>query len=117
MSSKARSCEATIASNGFTPIRKAARVASLARRLGLLAFLERTPRRSGLIVINYHRIADSQELVGDRDVVSATPDMFWDQISWLRRNFHVATLEEAQDFVDHPARFRQPVFLITFDDG
>jgi peptidoglycan/xylan/chitin deacetylase (PgdA/CDA1 family) len=94
-----------------------ARLATLASRLGVLAMLERLPRRPCLVVINYHRIGNAKTTALDNGVVEATPDEFALQMSWLKRNFHVATLEEAQRFVERPSKLRYPIFLITFDDG
>ena len=102
---------------GDDPLGKRAQAAILARRLGLLAILERVPQRRCLVVVNYHRIGNPQDIAFDRGVVEATSEEFALQMSWLKRHFHVATLEEAQRLVDRPSDIRHPVFLVTFDDG
>jgi peptidoglycan/xylan/chitin deacetylase (PgdA/CDA1 family) len=65
--------------------------------------------------------AGAEFVVGpfDPGVFSATSDEFSEQISYLKRNFSLATLEEALGFVDGRIKetTRHCRVLITFDDG
>jgi peptidoglycan/xylan/chitin deacetylase (PgdA/CDA1 family) len=77
------------------------------------------PGRNLLLVLNYHRIGNSDGDPFDPGVFSATSDEFNDQISYLKRNFSLVTLEEALAFVDSTIKekTKRCRVLITFDDG
>src|SRR5262249_54384839 len=73
-----------------------------------------------IVVVNYHRIGDPLDAANpgyDPALFEATVSELSDQVAWLKRLFHVATLDEVQDLVEHPERLRHPVFHITLDDG
>jgi peptidoglycan/xylan/chitin deacetylase (PgdA/CDA1 family) len=74
---------------------KKKKLAQLAWHCGFVHMMEQLPRRRCLIVLNYHRVVDS----------------------YLKAHFHIAKLEEVQDFVERPERISQAHILITFDDG
>jgi peptidoglycan/xylan/chitin deacetylase (PgdA/CDA1 family) len=96
---------------------KRRKLTNLAARCGLTALLECLPRRACLIVLNYHRIGNPPECLYDRGVIEATPEQFDQQLSWLKRRFAVASLEESQALVEQPSGLRHSHLLITFDDG
>jgi peptidoglycan/xylan/chitin deacetylase (PgdA/CDA1 family) len=88
-------------------------------RLGILRLLEETiaTKRPGLVILTYHRIADlSTDLFYD-PVISATPDSFRAQVEWLHNRVRLLTLDELIDHVASGAPWREPVILLTFDDG
>ena len=88
-------------------------------RLGVLGLLERTvaAARPGLVVLTYHRIAEPGADLYYDPVISATPESFRDQISWLRRHVRILALDELLAMRESKAAWREPVALITFDDG
>ena len=86
-------------------------------QLGLFPLLEHLPRRACLIAFNYHRIGHPDNAAYDRGVIEATPEQFEFQMGWLKRNFDVVRLEEAQEMIEDPRRLRHAHVLITFDDG
>jgi peptidoglycan/xylan/chitin deacetylase (PgdA/CDA1 family) len=94
----------------------------LARALaqtGLLAFLEKTivQARPGLIVLTYHRIADPTTDRFYSPVISATPDQFRDQVAWIADRLRTIGIDELIDHLGARNRWREPVVLVTFDDG
>jgi peptidoglycan/xylan/chitin deacetylase (PgdA/CDA1 family) len=88
-------------------------------RLGLLGLLERTfaRRRPGLVVLTYHRIAEPGLNLFYDPVISATPESFRAQITWLRDRARLVTLDELINQVERGSPWREPVTLLTFDDG
>jgi peptidoglycan/xylan/chitin deacetylase (PgdA/CDA1 family) len=90
-----------------------ARVSSLA---GLTRVLESMPQRRALIILNYHRVGNADETPFDSGVFSATAEQFDSQLAYLKRRFHMTTLEEVFAMIggDSP---RGTSVLITFDDG
>ena len=79
----------------------------------------RLPARNSLLVLNYHRIGNPEEDLFDPGVFSATAEEFDDQISYLKKNVSLVTLEEALSFVEgsEKQKARRCRVLITFDDG
>lgn len=92
-------------------------LADVSRFCGFTRLLGALPRKPLLIVLNYHRIGEPAETSYDAEVYSALPRELDAQVSFWKRRFHVATLEEAIDMVDKPNRHRGTSVLLTFDDG
>ena len=63
------------------------------------------------MVLFYHRVADE-----DPNDWTISNGLFARQIEWLRLNFDMVSLEEAQRRIRHRESFR-PSVSITFDDG
>src|SRR5689334_4178072 len=80
--------------------------------------LNQLPQKSSLLVLNYHRIANGEDLF-DHGIISATPDGLDAQMSYLKRHAALVTLEEALAFVERKLhdRVRRSRVLVTFDDG
>jgi peptidoglycan/xylan/chitin deacetylase (PgdA/CDA1 family) len=74
------------------------------------------PQRRNLIILNYHRVGNADETPFDSGVFSATAEEFDSQIAYLKRRFHMATLEEVFAMMDGDVP-RGTSVLITFDDG
>src|SRR5580658_6908786 len=91
-------------------------LARLCYKAGLTRVLEALPQRRTLIILNYHRIGNAEETLFDSGVFSATAEQFDSHIAYLKRRFHMATLEEVFAIVGGGA-LRGPSVLITFDDG
>jgi peptidoglycan/xylan/chitin deacetylase (PgdA/CDA1 family) len=87
--------------------------------LGMLHFLERTAAawNPGLTVLTYHRIAELGTNQFYDPVVSATPESFRAQISWLRKRACILTLEELIDRAQDGSLWHKPALLVTFDDA
>ncbi len=68
----------------------------------------------GLVVVNYHRIAELSDPPLDRGLWSATPDSLSDQLGLLQREFDVIAADEIERALREPRGRR---VLITFDDG
>ena len=79
----------------------------------------RLPAKDLLVVLNYHRIGDRNADLFDPDIFSATGDEFDEQVSFLKKQDWLVTLEEAQAFIDGSEKSKTPRYrvLITFDDG
>lgn len=91
-------------------------VARLSAGAGLTRVLESLPQTRALLVLNYHRIGNAADTPFDSNVFSATTEDLDSQIAYLKRRFHMATLEEAVAGEGGDASRRTSV-LITFDDG
>jgi peptidoglycan/xylan/chitin deacetylase (PgdA/CDA1 family) len=94
-------------------------LARMFEQLGILRLLERTiaSRRPGLVVLTYHRIAEPGADLFYDPVISATPENFRAQIEWLFNRVRLLTLEELIRQIESQTPWREPVILITFDDG
>jgi peptidoglycan/xylan/chitin deacetylase (PgdA/CDA1 family) len=88
-------------------------------RLGILGLMERVSAtwRPGLVVLTYHRIAEPGAGPFYDPVISATPESFRAQIEWLRNHVRILTLDELVRWVETGSPGREPVALVTFDDG
>lgn len=89
-------------------------------KVGLTRIMESLPnfcRTRGLLVLNYHRIGSPDETPYDPGVFSATEEDFDWQISYLKKHYHIATLEDALGFLDAPQLCKSFMVMITFDDG
>ena len=77
------------------------------------------PRRDCLLVLNYHRIGDPADSVGDPRVFSASAEEFRRQVAFLREHYRPIGLEEAVRFVEghRDANAGGARVLLTFDDG
>lgn len=69
------------------------------------------------MVLNYHRIGMPAECPYDRDVISATPEAFDEQVRFLKSSFHVAGPGEVEEIADRPNRLKRMIVALTFDDG
>lgn len=86
---------------------------------GAATALGRLPARDSLLVLNYHRIGNPDNDPFDPGVFSTTGDQLSEQISYLKRQVSLVTLEEALAFVNGAIheKTRRCRVLITFDDG
>lgn len=86
---------------------------------GALPLLSQLPARDSLMVLTYHRIGDHEADSYDPGIFSTTGDKFDEQISYLKRNHSLVTLEEALAFIDGTIKEKacRCRVLITFDDG
>jgi peptidoglycan/xylan/chitin deacetylase (PgdA/CDA1 family) len=91
-------------------------LARICSRTGLTRVLETMPQRRALVVLNYHRIGNADETPFDSGVFSATAEHFDSHIAYLKRRFHISTLEEVFAMLRGDAP-RGTSVLITFDDG
>ena len=67
--------------------------------------------RMPIVVIYYHRVADTQPVPW-----SLTNDQFVAHVDWLQRHFEMISLTEVRQRVDEGCNSR-PAVHITFDDG
>ena len=88
-------------------------------RMGVLGLLERAAAtwRPALVVLTYHRIAESHADQFYDPVISATPESFRAQVEWLHNRFRLLTLHELVAQVQSGIPWRGPMVLLTFDDG
>src|SRR5579859_7729471 len=72
-----------------------------------------------LTVLAYHRIIDWNGPGFDlyRPIVSATPEMFEQQMAYVSRNFNVIDLNCLEAFILNGMPLPKRSLLITFDDG
>lgn len=87
------------------------------RGLGIVRLLEHLARRPGLLVLTYHRIGDPSASPYYAPVASATPDALEAELVTLRRTHRVIGVEEAADLADRGFPTKEPLALVTFDDG
>src|SRR5882757_5686648 len=87
-------------------------------RTGITKVLESLPQRLVLMILNYHRVGNAADTPFDSRTFSATPEELDSQLAYLKRRFHMATLEEALGIVNGNREApRRTSVLITFDDG
>ena len=72
-----------------------------------------------LTVLAYHRITDvhAADFAGYAPNVSASPEMFDQQMGYLRRHFQVISLKQLLDALERNIPLPDRAALITFDDG
>ena len=87
------------------------------RGLGIVGLLEQLARRPGLLVLTYHRIGDPSKSPYYAPVASATPEALEAELAALRRTHRVIGVEEAADVMDRGLPTKEPLALVTFDDG
>lgn len=95
-------------------MRKAVIASQMLCRSGLGTLLRRTAGHMGFIVLNYHRIGDPRASDLDRQVFSATPEMFERQLKFLKAECDVITPADLPELARRP---RGNYAMITFDDG
>jgi peptidoglycan/xylan/chitin deacetylase (PgdA/CDA1 family) len=96
-----------------------ARLGELIDRSGIGALLRLASNPKHLIVLNYHRIGNYQDAIGDPGVYSATADEFDQQLQFLKSEFEVVDPKRMQDCLDNiqAGKTRRASVLLTFDDG
>lgn len=80
---------------------------------GLRSLVAAAVPRTGVVLLNYHRVGDSGASRYDRGLWSATADGFEAQVAFLKANCDVISLDEVQDALGRRGRH----VAITFDDG
>jgi len=91
--------------------------AKISARSGLTALITTLPAKPVLWVLNYHRIGNPDDCPYDTDLFSATIEQFDEQVRFLKRHFHVATVDEVIDLLAGRKKNGHATALITFDDG
>lgn len=66
------------------------------------------------VILLYHRVMD---LSYDPQQLAVSPDYFNEQISYLKKNYHVITADEFSDHLKSKKKFPRSSVLLTFDDG
>jgi peptidoglycan/xylan/chitin deacetylase (PgdA/CDA1 family) len=86
---------------------------------GITYLLNQLPARDSLLVLNYHRIGNSEDEPFDSGLFSATASQFDEQIAYLKKHLSPVTLDEALSFVEGTTKEISPRcrVLITLDDG
>lgn len=85
--------------------------------IGAIGMLESLPRKPQLMVINYHRIGNSTMTDLDPGVFSTDSNGLDSHIKALRRRFTFISPSEALDVVEMRVTPKEPLLLLTFDDG
>lgn len=98
---------------------KRALISRLFDRTGMLALLERLPRKPCLAVLAFHRVGDPGNDPLYRPLISATPEQFEHLVRVLRERYRVLRLEELEAAIDDSGvlHLPEPCVLLTFDDG
>lgn len=76
-------------------------------------------RNQRLSILAYHRINDepSADYRYQEETISATPEMFREQLRFLRRRCHVVNFAELKEILNAGERVPDNTVIITFDDG
>ena len=80
---------------------------------GLRRLVAAAAPRTGVVLLNYHRVGDSGASRYDRGLWSASAEGFDAQVAFLKANCEVIALDEVQDALGQRGRH----VAITFDDG
>ena len=67
-------------------------------------------------IIAYHRICDIDNL-NDRELVSATSEVFEKQILYIKKHFNAITFEQLIEHLNNNTKIPDNSIIITFDDG
>lgn len=71
----------------------------------------------GLYVFNYHRVGDASQTQFDPNVFSCDEEHFTRQVDLLRSRFEIISLSTLVDLLERDAPVREPLAMLTFDDG
>lgn len=66
------------------------------------------------VVLLYHRV---DELQADHQQLAVSPKHFDEQLSFLKENYNLVTIEEFYDKLSTKTRFDPHTVILTFDDG
>ena len=71
-----------------------------------------------LRILTYHRIARREDFAFlNPRLISASPEMFYRQMRYLKRHYQVMSVEEVLMAIDNSASIPPRSVMITFDDG
>lgn len=100
-------------------MRKRQVAATLLQRGGGLKMLDAYWGVKRLTVLAYHRILDwtAPDFTDFEPNVSASPDMFTEQMAYVSKNFNVISLDDLHYHIISGASLPERPLLITFDDG
>ncbi len=66
------------------------------------------------IILIYHRVS---ELNHDPQMLAVTPENFYNQIVYLKKNYNILSVEEFDFLINGKKKLPKKSILITFDDG
>ncbi len=96
-------------------------IAHLMIRAGLLSMMERleAQRANVLRILAYHRIGrlDDGKVKLDPSLVNATPEMFTQQMNFLKEHYHIVSIDELLSALASHRPLPPRSVMITFDDG
>ena len=72
---------------------------------------------NGLYCFNFHRIGAWQDTNYDPCVFSCDAENFEKYLFFIKKNFRVVSLDEVNDIAEKNILIKEPLALITFDDG
>ena len=72
-----------------------------------------------LSILGYHRIFDHdrKNFPFYRSIISANPEMFEQQMRFIKKNFNVINFQIMQQMIDAGEKIPKGTLIITFDDG
>ena len=65
-------------------------------------------------VLLYHRVT---RLASDPLRLSVTPELFYQQLAWLKKNYRIISPGDLAESLLHQKRIKEPAILVSFDDG
>jgi peptidoglycan/xylan/chitin deacetylase (PgdA/CDA1 family) len=86
-------------------------------KTGVVYTLEKLPRRSQLVVLNYHRIGDASSSAFDPSVFSVDQDGFDKQIGFIKKAYNLISPDDSLDIITGKIKPDGTCIAITFDDG
>jgi len=92
-------------------------LANVSSSTSLTALIALLPAKPVVWVLNYHRIGNPDDCLYDSGVFSVTVEQFHEQLRFLKRHFHISTIDEVIEIVEKKKKNRHATVLITFDDG
>lgn len=92
-------------------------VARALRKLGILRALELRDSKPGILIVNHHRIGESNETCFDRDLFGATVDELDAQVQYFKKRAPIVSGEELDNLVSGKTPVKRLYVAFTFDDG
>jgi peptidoglycan/xylan/chitin deacetylase (PgdA/CDA1 family) len=85
---------------------------------GRLKILKQKYKYHPCIILLYHRIINDETRFLDKGpVVHHYIKRFREEVAYLKRNFHILSMDELCDIVHAGSPLKKPSLIITFDDG
>lgn len=89
-------------------------MAALSKYKKLFLRRQRNFLKGNCSVLLYHRV---DSLTSDRNQLAITPDEFYEQMRFLKKQFNILEVEEFDYLRSKEKRFPDRSILISFDDG
>jgi len=84
--------------------------------VSIVRLKRRLVSRGNIVILCYHRVRNETGIFYDQNI-SASPEEFKKQISYIKERFNVISLDQLLDYCSGKSDLKPNSIMITFDDG